>query len=198
MWRDIPGYNGRYQASESGQISRVYKNGKRKIFSQYKKQHQKGSTRLYVKLSDGSGKSKDVVVHQIILLTYVGPCPDGMIAYHKNGVYADNYIANLEYIDKKELGRRTGAKSRRRPVVKMNCFCEIVEFYKSAREAARQNHMSYQTVMDCCNQRNKKVFAPDGYAYSWDDDEKSFNQIVRRIELTQGYMPKAKKQEYMW
>jgi hypothetical protein len=47
---------------------------------------------------------------------------------------------------------------------------EAIEFYPSARQAAKMNHMSYQTVMDRCNGNVKKEIAPYGYFYVWDED----------------------------
>ena len=52
LWYDIPGYDGKYQASKLGEIRRVYKNGKVKVLSQYTKKSAKSNRRrLYVKLT---------------------------------------------------------------------------------------------------------------------------------------------------
>ena len=75
----------------------------------------------------------------------------------------------------------TGAKSRRRPVAKLDAGGEVVEVYPSAREAARRNYMSYQTVIDRCNGKVKGAFAPDGYAYAWDDSEVSIRRALQKI-----------------
>lgn len=37
----------------------------------------------------------------------------------------------------------------------------------------------------------KNIFAPDGYAYAWEDKEVSMRNAIRKIELSNGYMPKA-------
>ena len=58
---------------------------------------------------------------------------------------------------------------------------EIVAFYKSAREAARQNYMSYQTILDRINGKVKGIYAPDGYAYCKDSD-KEITEMIRKIE----------------
>lgn len=57
-----------------------------------------------------------------------------------------------------------------RVVVKVDPAGEVVEFYRSAREAGYMNHMSYQTVLDRCKRKVKKPFALDGYNYLWEDD----------------------------
>ena len=128
--------------------------------------------------------------------TFLGKCPDGYVPYHKNGCKNDNYINNIAYISKKKLGKLVGAKAKRRPVAKIDNNGEIVDVYSSARQAARENYMSYQTVIDRCNGKCKSAFAPDGYAYAWEDSEVSMGKAIRKIELSNGYMPKAQDVEF--
>ena len=55
-----------------------------------------------------------------------------------------------------------------------------------------------QTVIDRCNGKCKSPFAPDGFAYAWEDSEVSMRKAVRKIELAAGYMPKAPEVEFEW
>lgn len=172
VWKDIPGYEGKYQASTEGQIRRLYKNGKMRLMTPF---HHKmaGSQRLVVKLSSDKGKGKMLTVIGVISRTFLGPCPEGCVPYHINGLQNDNAVRNIGYISKSELGKKTGASSKRRPVVKVNAAGEPVAFYSSAREAGRKNNMSFMTVISRCNGKVKKPFALDGHNYQWDDlDEK--------------------------
>ena len=192
-WRDIKDFDGKYQVSFSGQIRRVYKSGKTRILKPYtsskgSKKYKRTKQKLYVGLTK-DGKKKVFLVHQIVAEHFLPKPKKGQVIYHKNKMLSDNWANNLAYISREDLGRLTGAGSRRKPVVKINRDGEIVDCYTSAREAGRQNYMSYQTVMDKCNLTSVKrsIFAPDGYAYAWEDDDKSFNATIRRIELeTQG------------
>lgn len=193
-WKDIPGYDGKYQVDIEGNIRRVYKSGKTRPMTAYKKS-MTGSQRLIVKLTK-CGKPKEVIVLQVVARTFLGACPAGCVPYHKNGVQSDNYVNNIGYINRTELGRLTGAKARRKPVAKIDCSGEAVEIYSSAREAAKRNHMSYQTVIDRCNGKCKSAFAPDGYAYAWEDKEVSMRHAIRKIEQHNGYMPKAQEIQF--
>lgn len=188
-WKDIPGYYGKYQANREGSIRRMFPSGKTREMKPYHKK-MKGSQRMVVKLTK-DGKSKEVILIQIIAKTFLGPIPEGYVPYHKNGCQSDNYIQNIAYISKKELGKKTGSQSRRQSVIKINCCGEIVDVYSSAREAAKKNFMIRQTITDRCNGKCKSAFAPDGYAYAWEDKEKSVRQAIRKIEMEAGYMPKA-------
>ena len=165
----------------------------------YQKKRMSGSNRYIVKLTK-DGKSKEEILMQLMAITFLGPVPEGCVPYHKNGMQTDNNINNIEYISKKDLGKKTGAAAKRRPVAKIDSNGEIVQVYSSAREAARKNFMSYQTVIDRCNGKCKGAFAPDGYAYAWEDSpgNKSMSNAIRKIELANGYMTKAPDVEFEW
>lgn len=193
-WTNIPGYSGKYQADTDGNIRRVYKSGKTRLMTPYRKK-MSGSQRFVVKLTR-DGKSKEEILVQIMAKTFLGNPPPGCVPYHKNGCQSDNYIQNIAYISRKELGKLTGRNSRRQPVAKIDSSGQIVEVYSSARECARKNFMSYQTVIDRCNGKCKSAFAPDGYAYAWEDKEVSMRNAIRKMELKNGYMPKTRCVEF--
>ena len=199
-YRNIPGYKGKYQVDKEANVRRMYPSGKTRAMTPFRKKtsHRK---QFVVKLTDDNGKSKEVSILQIMANTFLGPAPDGCVPHHKNGCQGDNYIQNIEYISRKELGKKTGASSKRQPVAKMDSHGEIVEVYSSAREAAKKNYMSYQTVIDRCNGKCKSAFAPDGYAYAWEDKEVSMRHAIRKIEQSkENTMPKAvvKAEDFEW
>lgn len=171
-WRDIPGYEGLYQASRDGQIRKVWKSGKvslmqpnRKTAGRSKEIHR---DRLFIRLAK-NGKRKEIAMLKIMVDTFTDGTPEGMVAYHKNGIVTDNHIQNIAFTTRQELGRKTGFRSKSRAVFKVNSKGEEIEIYKSAREAARANHMSYQTVLDRCNGKVKNEFALDGHTYRFEE-----------------------------
>jgi len=123
---------------------------------------------LIIRLTGENGIRKEERVHKLVGKTFLPLPKTGQSLRHINGLRTDNFIGNLEYVSKKELGKLTGPSSRRKPVVKISIAGEELEFYSSAREAAKQNYMSYQTVTNYCNKKAKKKIAPDGYIYKWD------------------------------
>lgn len=96
-----------------------------------------------------------------------GPRP-GLVPYHINGDLGDSSVHNIGWTTPQKLGQMTGGNSRRIPVAKVTPDGEVVALYKSAREAAKENHMSYQTVLDRCNGKVKNPFALDGHNYIFD------------------------------
>lgn len=174
-WYDIPGYDGKYQINYFAQVRRTYKNGGFKILSNYIKSKRKIQV---VKLN-----CKERTVLSLMKDTFIGKLPKGYVPYHKNGLLSDNVLSNIGITTKKELGKLTGTWNESEiQIVKINSAGEIVDFYKSAREAGRQNHMSYQTILDRVNGKVKSLYAPDGYVYCKDDD-RCIGKAIRRIEL---------------
>lgn len=193
-WIDIPGYDGAYQINRQGQI-RTWRWRKDhyaahpRLLIPYK--HQSGKkghkrTQLYVKLTRPDGVAKMVPVIKLVVDTFLGGRPDGMVSYHKNGDLTDNAVHNIGFTTPEKLGAMTGAKARRRPVLKIDTALEIVEIYHSARQAGVANHMSYQTVIDRCNHKMKRSeIAPDGFIYAWDDDrhlEKTLRRAMAELD----------------
>lgn len=175
FWRDIPGFNGKYQASRNGDIRRRFASGKVRDMAQFKRSGPKKEKilrdRLYVKLSL-DGKSKDVPVLKIMACTWKGNPPKGYVPYHINRIVTDNRADNIGFISRRELGKMTGGTTRRRKTVfKVDKEGNEVEVYRSAREAAKHNNMSYQTVLDRCNGKAKNEYALDGYTYRFEESQ---------------------------
>lgn len=107
-WRPIPGFEGIYSASTLGRI-----------------RHEQGSyrprTRLMKPVTASYGyrrvrlfrdhASRVMLIHRVIMLTFVGPRPTGMHIDHVNGVRHDNRFANLEYVTPAENNRRAVARA---------------------------------------------------------------------------------------
>lgn len=50
-----------------------------------------------VSLCNGNGIKKVAKVHRLVAEAFIGPCPDGMIVCHCNGIRTDNRVENLRY-----------------------------------------------------------------------------------------------------
>ena len=175
-WRDIPGYDGAYQISWEGQVRTWRWRGDHflkepKVLAQYIRKPRgkaRRSARRYVKLTDPSGRVKEVAVIRLMVEVWFGGYPPGKVAYHKNGDTTDHCYTNIGFIEPRKLGQLTGAKAKRQPVAKVNEAGEVVDIYPSARKAAKANHMSYQAVIDRCHGKIKKPFALDGHTYRYE------------------------------
>lgn len=171
IWKDIPGYGGTYQASTEGRIRKIWPvSGKISILKPYVRNRRtrtnSNAMRVHIQAPDGRRVERTVIA--LVADTFFGSIPGGR-AVHNIGVAADNSVSNIKIMTYEQIGRAYGAQSRRRPVVKIDENGEIIACYSSARAAARENYVSYTSVIDRCNGKIKKEFALDGYSYRWDD-----------------------------
>jgi hypothetical protein len=89
----IPDYNRRYYISKTGNVV-SFKRGRMTIL----KPVLTGSAGyLAVNLYDQQGKMRMVRVHVLMLLTFVGPRPEGQIIRHLDGDRNNNCLYNLTY-----------------------------------------------------------------------------------------------------
>ena len=105
-WKDIPGYEGIYQADREGNIRHIFPSGKSRIMTAYLKST---TNSVVVKLTK-EGRAKEESVLGIMARTFLGKVPNGYTPYHKNGIKFDNYINNITYISRKELGKKNRSK----------------------------------------------------------------------------------------
>jgi hypothetical protein len=102
-WRRIPGYEGRYEASDLGRVRSVERTitdtlGRVRRLKSYVLQPAvcKRGGRI-THLSVGLGDRNSHHVHRIIMRTFVGPPPEGFEVCHNNGDPTDNKLENLRY-----------------------------------------------------------------------------------------------------
>lgn len=104
LWKDIPGYEGKYQASTEGRIRSLSRplRGRNKYgeFTRMmagrvlRPSGQAKDPHLYVRLGHGANGSP---VHQLVARTFLGPRPPGEDIRHLNGDPLDNRVENLCY-----------------------------------------------------------------------------------------------------
>ena len=115
IWKDIPGYEGYYQASNKGRIKSI-------LFQSniHNKKYQREKIMKPKKSKDNctrvelwkDGKHKTQLVYRLVALTFLGEPPkDKTTVNHKDGNRLNNNIENLEWCSLKENiqhGFRTG------------------------------------------------------------------------------------------
>jgi len=90
IWKYIDGFPD-YEVSNMGRI-KSYKNEQERIL----KPSIDGTGYYNVKLRK-NGKMYTKRVHQLVLKTFVGPCPEGMECCHNGGNHLNNRLENLRW-----------------------------------------------------------------------------------------------------
>lgn len=102
IWKDVPGYVGKYQVSNLGNIrslDRIVVGGK---WGSYIRKgtpisrFDDGSGYWYVNLSNGTCARK-TAVHRLVLLAFVGEPEEGMQACHCDGSRSNASLSNLRW-----------------------------------------------------------------------------------------------------
>jgi hypothetical protein len=88
-WKDIPGYECRYQVSDYGRV----RSFRRDIQGRFLKPGRMPGGHLSVALGRGNSQC----VHKLVLLAFVGAPYAGRECLHRNGVPGDNRLVNLHW-----------------------------------------------------------------------------------------------------
>lgn len=103
QWKPIPGWEGCYEVSDQGRVRSL----ERKTWCPRgagfwrtvgTKTLSPGLVRGYERVSlQRNGHLENVSVHRLVLLAFIGPCPEGMEACHNDGDKRNNHLSNLRY-----------------------------------------------------------------------------------------------------
>lgn len=154
IWKDIPGLEGKYQASSFGQIRSLerYSEGVdclgrrfgRTYPSKVLAQHNLGLGYVAACITN-EGKSQNQYVHRLVCAAFHGPCPDGKRdAHHKDNNRGNNIPSNLEWVTSAENqlaknGHGTMPRGERHHKAKVNS-----EVVKAARQMRAEKYTNKQ------------------------------------------------------
>lgn len=165
MWKDITGYEGLYQISNYGDVKSFhnYGNQKERIMKLCIK---KGYYEVGLRKN---GIKKYYLVHKLVANAFI-PNPNNLPCInHKDENKLNNNVNNLEwctyaynnsYGDR--LKRVSISNKLKKEVCKLNINGEILNVYKSIREASRMNNIDFSSISKCIN--NNRNFA-GGYIW---------------------------------
>lgn len=133
-WMAIKGYEGLYEISNLGNVRSLWF-GNRKILKQ-----KKGKNGYYsVTLCKNGIKKKEFLVHRLVVISFLGPIPEGYVVNHLNENKLDNRLSNLEICTQKENSnygtapqRRAKAisianKGKKRPNIKTGKYLDLIK-----------------------------------------------------------------------
>jgi hypothetical protein len=107
----IPGHP-MYSVTVDGQVYSHHRN--RFIRQTVRTYNGSGYHRVGLLTSSSPKKYKYYYVHQLVMLTFVGPCPEGLEIDHINLDTSNNRLSNLRYVTHRENIKSRRPKNYRR------------------------------------------------------------------------------------
>ena len=166
VWKDIPNYEGLYQASTLGRI----KNQKTKniIYGGIKRGY-----REVILIKDGVRKYK--LVHRLVAQTFIPNKENKPQINHIDGNKLNNNVDNLEWCTQSEnmkhaykLGLQKPLYAKNNPrakrVKQYNLNKELIKEYYGVKEASRINGLNPRDISKCCQKKRKQV---GGYIWTY-------------------------------
>ena len=162
IFKDIPGYHGRYQVSNKGRIWSVIKHRFLKPYINQWGYHQ-------VALYFGDGRRKKEMVHRLVAITFL-PNPQSLPQVnHKDEDKSNNCVENLEWCTQQynnqygtrgqraSLTNKTNGK-RKIPVLQCDLQGNVIKEWPSAKDAELANNYSTGHITQVCKGQRKTAF----------------------------------------
>ena len=198
IWKDIKGYEGKYQVSNFGRVWSI-KNQK------YLKYWVNRCGYHLVGLRSKNGKQKHEQIHRLVALAFIENPNNYPQVNHKDENKGNNCVENLEWVTAKQncnYGTRTEraaekirgenhylygkhlSEEHRAHVIdsstKSEEVCQIdietntiVNTFKSMREAERQTGVKYQHIWRVCNHKRKSA---GGYFWCYNEEAEQWQK----------------------
>ena len=172
-WRDIEGFEGKYQVSNMGRVKSLNYNhtGKERIL----KAGKSNIGYLQVDLcKDGKGKSYKI--HRLVAQAFI-PNPENYNEInHVDENKENNRVENLEWCDrsyncnygtrnKKSAEKRRNDLKMSKPVVGINKVSGLILEFPSAKEASRVTGVNQSSISACC--KGKRYKSAGGYFWQY-------------------------------
>ena len=176
IWKDIKGYEGKYQVSNLGRVKRLRhkvnsNNGGRYTSEMYIKSTDNGNGYKIVGLSKNH-KRKNYYVHRLVAEAFIENLNNYKEVNHKDNNKDNNQINNLEWCDrsynmkhsykngfhiapKSMLGKKGKNHPISKPVKQYDLNGNFIKEYESANLASQATKVCYMSIKKCRCGRQK-------------------------------------------
>lgn len=163
-WRDVSGYEGKYQVSNLGRVKSLERavrdTSPYKIAEKLKKPtlDKKGYSQVMLWKN---GKYKRFFVHRLVATAFIPNTQQMPVVNHKDCNPKNNHVDNLEWCSQSHniqhannMGHHTGPKQNGKDsiaVIQYDKKMNVIREYPSMAEAERVTGISNTSISRCCN-----------------------------------------------
>lgn len=162
IWKDIKGYEGFYQISNTGKIKSLERLVPSKIKGTYQKIKEKiRKTSIttagyeYVVLAK-NGKNKTLLVHRLVAETFIDNPNNKKCVNHKDENKSNNSVENLEWCDYeynntyKNIHLRRNTDNINRKIIQYDLDMHEIKRWDKIIEAAKYYNAKAANIIKCC------------------------------------------------
>ena len=186
IWKDIIGYDGRYQISNLGRVkSLCYHNGTK---SRILKLRENQSGYCIVNLDNpGDNKGKLKTVHRLVAQAFIKNPYNYPQVNHKDENKTNNNVNNLEwcdnryntiysirlhkdrykncgkYIRTKKINRKRGPYKYHKRIRQLDINKNTTKYYENLRDVCVKNRYNQWAIAECCKGNRETA-----YGYKWE------------------------------
>ncbi len=163
LWRDIPGYEGRYQVSNLGRVKSLARVVERRSNTPFQLPERLLRPRLSHKgyllaALCKESTQKNISVHRLVAEAFIPNPADLPEVNHIDGNKTNNRVTNLEWVTTKENTKHSIevlGNSRDVPKYRVKCI-DTGRVYSSARAAAEDVRGSAKAIRNVCHGDKKR------------------------------------------
>ena len=162
IWKDIEGYEGKYQISNKGRVKSlgrvIYRKDSNKVARFTKDKIRKLKTDKcgykFINLSK-NGISKNFLIHRLVAEAYI-PNPDNLPEVdHIDNDKTHNYLNNLQWLTNRDNNR----KSKNKPILQYSLDGEFIREWDCASDVGKRERGG---IKQCLRGKSKSA-----YGYIW-------------------------------
>ena len=171
-WKNIKGYEGLYQVSNTGRVKSL---GNRKTRKE-KLKSTRNDTNGYEKVDlCKNGKIKTFYIHRLVAQAFIPNTNKFKEINHKDENSSNNKVENLEWCtrrynvnygsrNKKASDTQMGNKGK--VIKQFNINGDVLGIWKSMRQASKELNINVGNISNCCN---NKIKTAGGYKWAFLD-----------------------------